>query len=253
MRKLLTTILLFTSLAIFGQEAQETKLIVRTKAKDAKFIGSSMGGSMIIIRDAITDEVLAKGLTKGGTGNTQAIMRDAKERYTPIHEGSAFFETSLGLTKPLFVNIEAIAPVNHESRIISSTQVWLIPGKHMDEQGLILEIPGFVLDGLYPQAHQGFSIEKDKTITLKANMVMMCGCTISEEGLWDSNNMEVEGMVYVNGQYWQTIIFKNNGEPNTFTSDLSLEKTGTHEVIITAFDPKTKNSAVDQLNFRVSN
>jgi len=253
MRKLLTTVLLITSFAVVAQEAQETKVIVRTKAKDAKFIGTSMGGSMIRIKDALTGELLAKGLTKGGTGNTDAIMRTPKERYTPIHEGSAAFETTLTLTKPTFVNIEALAPVNHESRVLSTTQVWLLPGKHMDEQGIIMEIPGFVVNGLYPQTHQGLSISNDQTLELKANIVMMCGCTISEGGLWDSSGMEIQGMIYVNGEYWQTVKFNYSGTPNTFTYDLPLEKTGAHEVIITAFDPRTNNTGVDQLNFRVTN
>lgn len=251
MKNLLTLLVLLTYFSVSAQEAQDTKIIVRTKAKDAKFIGTSMGGSMIIIRDAMTKEILAKGLTKGGTGNTQAIMKDAHERYTQFHEGSAFFETSLMLEKPVFVNIEALGAANHESSVMTTTQVWLIPGKDMDEQGIILEIPGFVLDGLYPQTHQGFSIEKDGTIELKANMVMMCGCTISEGGLWDGSQMEVQAQVYVNGEFWKSVDMSNTGT-NTFTADLLLEKTGGHEVIITAFDPKTKNTGVDQLNFRVS-
>lgn len=252
MKKLLITLLLLSCYTAFAQEAKDTKVIIRTKAKDAKFIGTSMGGSMIMIKDAMTGEILAKGLTKGGTGNTQKIMRDTKERYTQIHEGSAFFETTLRLQKPIFVDIEALGAANHESRVLTTTQVWLIPGKNMDGQGIILEIPGFVLDGLFPQAHQGFSIEKDKTIELKANMVMMCGCTISEGGLWDGSQMDVQAGVYVNGEFWKTIKMSNTST-NTFTANLTLDKPGSHEVIITAYDPRTKNTGVDELNFRVSN
>jgi len=252
MKNLLITVFLITCFTVLGQEAKDTQVIVRTKAKDAKFIGTSMGGSMIIIRDALTNEILAKGLTKGGTGNTEAIMKTPKERYTDIHSGAAFFETSLRLSAPLLATIEAIAPVNHESRVMTSTQVWLIPGKHMGEQGIVLEIPGFVIDGLYPQTHQGFSLANDKTIEVKANLVMMCGCTISPNGLWDGNQLEVEAHIYVNGAYWKTEKMKNSAD-NTFTFDLELEKTGSHEVVITAFDPLSKNTGADELNFRVSN
>lgn len=252
MKYLLLTIFMMTSISLLGQEAKETKVIVRTKAKDAKFIGSSMGGSMIMIKDALTGELLAKGLTEGGTGNTQAIMNTPKERYDESHVGAAAFETTLSLTEPLFVDIQALGPVNHESRVMSSTQVWLIPGKHLDEQGIILEIPGFVIDGLYPQTHQGFSLNEQKSVEIKANMVMMCGCTISPNGLWDGNMMEIEAHVYVNGEFWKTLPMTNT-EENTFTANLTLEKTGSHEVVITAFDPLSKNTGVDELNFRVSN
>ncbi len=253
MKNFLITVFLITCFTALGQEAKDTKIIVRTKAKDAKFIGTSMGGSMIIIRDAMTNEVLAKGVTEGGTGNTELLMTTPKERYTEITEGAASFETSISLQKPLFVTIEAISPVNHEeARVVSQTQVWLVPGKHMDGEGIILEIPGFVVDGLFPQTHQGFSIEKDKIVALKANIVMMCGCTISEGGTWDSETMEVEAAIYVNGDYWKTIPMTIAGE-NTFTATLTLEKTGSHEAIITAYHPISKNTGVDQLNFRVSN
>lgn len=253
MRNLLITALLICCFSAFSQEAQDTKIIVRTQAKDAKFIGSSMGGSMIIIRDAQTNEVLAKGLTEGSTGNTEVIMNTPRERYTPIAFGAAAFEAHISLQKPLFVTIEALSPVGHEeARVAAQTQVWLIPGKHIDGEGLILEIPGFVVDGLYPQTHQGFTIEKDGTVELKANIVMMCGCTISEGGLWNSNDMEVEASIYVDGVFWKTMRM-NNPTDNTFTSELALEKTGNHEVIITAYHTISKNTGVDQLYFRVSN
>ncbi|WPZ10634.1 hypothetical protein [Roseivirga spongicola] len=253
MRNLLITVFLISCFTVYSQEAQDTKITVRTKAKDAKFIGSSMGGSMIIIRDAQTNEILAQGLTEGGTGNTDAIIKTAHERYTPIAYGAAAFEASISLQKPLFVTVEALSPVAHkEARVVAQTQLWLIPGKHIDGEGLILEIPGFVVDGLYPQTHQGFSIEEDKRVELKANIVMMCGCTISDGGLWDSNDMDIEASVYVDGEFWKNIPMQNPSE-NTFTANLTLEKTGNHEVIITAYHRISKNTGVDQLYFRVSN
>lgn len=252
MKNLLIPLFLISCFTVIAQEAKDTKIIVRTKAKDAKFIGSSMGGSMIIIKDAMTSEVLAKGLTEGGTGNTDVIMNNPHERYTPIGFSAAAFEAHLLLQKPLFVTIEAIAPVNHDSRVIAQTQTWVIPGKHLDGDGIILEIPGFVVDGLFPQTHQGFSIEKDQSVELKANIVMMCGCTISDGGIWNANEIEVEAAVYVDGTYWKTIAMSLVDE-NTFTANLNLEKTGSHEVIISAYHPSSKNSGVNQLNFRVSN
>ncbi len=253
MKNILLTALLFICFSSFGQEAKDTKIIVRTKAKDAKFIGTSMGGSLILIRDAQTDEILAKGLTEGGTGNTDLIMNTPIERYNNIGEGAAKFEFTINIAKPKLLTIEAYAPANQKnSSVFAQTQVWLIPGKDIDGDGIILEIPGFVIEGLYPQTHQGFSIENDKAIELKANMVMMCGCTISDGGLWDSNEIEVEALIYVNGEYWKTIDMSLS-TTNTFTANLNLEKTGSHEVIITAYHSKSKNTGANQINFRVSN
>jgi hypothetical protein len=58
--------------------AEQTEIIVRVLAKDSKFVGTSMGGMRIIRRDAHTGEILATGLTQGGTGNTKLIMMRTK-------------------------------------------------------------------------------------------------------------------------------------------------------------------------------
>jgi hypothetical protein len=58
--------------------AEQTEIIVRVLAKDSKFVGTSMGGMRIILRDAHTSEILATGLTQGGTGNTKLIMLRTK-------------------------------------------------------------------------------------------------------------------------------------------------------------------------------
>lgn len=148
MKALILSVLLAISLTL---QAQETKVVVRAKAKDAKFIGSSIGGAMIIIKDANTGELLAKGMTSGSTGNTTKIMKEAHVRHQRITEAStAKFETSLNIDAPTFVTIEVLAPANAiQSQVKAQTQVWLIPGKHLEGEGIIIEIPGFVIDVCY--------------------------------------------------------------------------------------------------------
>lgn len=156
--------------------ATETRLVVRAKAKDAKFIGTSMGGALVIVRDSDTGEVLAKGLTAGTTGNTNTLMREPLERgKTLADEESAKFETSLDLDEPLFVTIEVSGPqAQRQSRVTSTTQVWLIPGKHLEGDGVIVELPGFSIDVLQPQAHQSFKLENGEAqIPTQLNLVMM--------------------------------------------------------------------------------
>lgn len=58
---------------IMISEATQTKITVRAKAKDAKFIGSTMAGALVVIKDSDTGEVLAKGFTTGGTGNIEVL------------------------------------------------------------------------------------------------------------------------------------------------------------------------------------
>ncbi len=48
-------VLLFASIHTY---AIETRIIVRAKAKDAKFLGSSIGGAQVIIKDKLSGQIL---------------------------------------------------------------------------------------------------------------------------------------------------------------------------------------------------
>jgi len=60
-----------------GAWAEPTDIVVRVLSKDAKFIGTSMGGMQVTLRDAHTGEILATGLTRGGTGDTKRLMHES--------------------------------------------------------------------------------------------------------------------------------------------------------------------------------
>ena len=60
--------------------------MIRAKANDAKFIGSSIGGAKIIVRDAVTGEILDQGMTSGSTGNTDKLMKQPQERGKALSE-----------------------------------------------------------------------------------------------------------------------------------------------------------------------
>ena len=61
--------------------------------------------ALISLGDSQSGELLAKGLTKGGTGSTGLIMNTQKERYMEISEGVAAFEATMSISKPQLVTI----------------------------------------------------------------------------------------------------------------------------------------------------
>jgi len=249
-------ILFISSLLIASLSAQNTTLVVRAKAKDAKFIGSSMGGALILVRNADTGELLAQGLTTGSTGNTGLIMSTPHERYTQLaDERTAKFETELDLTEPTFVTIEAHAPYTKRgSRVVASKQVWLIPGKDMDGDGVVLEIPGFIIDILEPQTHRSLSVPDLDSgfLTVRANMVMMCGCTISDGGLWDGSKIEVRAIIKRDEQKLGQYPMQITDTANIFEGRIPLTEPGSHEIIVYAYDPRTKNTGVAKVNFNLN-
>lgn len=126
-------------------EAVQTHLTVRARSKDAKFIGTSMGGALITIKDSETGKVLAEGLTAGGTGNTQKIMIEPKTRFGRIaDDATAKFETVIDISEPTLLTVDVDAPYGLKPNMVrSSTQIWMIPGKDITGDGLIVEVPGF--------------------------------------------------------------------------------------------------------------
>lgn len=231
--------------------AQETEVMVRVKSKDAKFIGSSIGGAKILIRNAETGELLASGMTSGSTGDTKLIMQQAHSRNQRLtDEKTAGFNAKLDLEKPVFVTVEAYAPYNQkQARVMSSTQLWLFPGKDITGDGLVLEVPGFVVDILSPQTHE--RISEESKIEIKANVVMMCGCPITPDGIWDSNQYEINAVLSRDGTKVRELELEPAEKPSTFSAETSLEP-GLYELLIYAYDPTSGNTGVDRTNFIVN-
>lgn len=244
--------LLFVSLNAF---ATETKLMVRARAKDAKFVGSSIGGAHVIVRNTLNGEILAEGHTTGSTGNTNLIMKSAHERYTQLSDDkTAGFLAVVDIEEPTLVRVEVLSPVHKKNaRIQASTELWLIPGKDILGDGIVIEIPGFVVDILTPNTHQYIALESipQSGLPIEAHIVMMCGCPIEAGGIWDSNLMEVKAMVKKEGQTVAEVPLKNPAQ-NNFQGVVPVSEAGYYQITVYAFNPQTGNTGVDIVNYVVT-
>ncbi|WP_193163039.1 hypothetical protein [Microbulbifer hainanensis] len=228
-----------------------TKIVVHARAKDAKFIGTSMGGALVRIRDADSGRILAEGLTRGSTGNTEKIMQQPHMRYGSISEGAAEFSTTLNISEPVFLTVEVLAPHSkRQAQVLAQTQTWLVPGKPIDGDGLIVEIPGMVVDVLAPQTHS-VAATGDSPFEIRANVVMMCGCPLTAGGLWDGDKLEVAAIIKKDGRPLKTVPLKMQEQANTFVGTLPSAAPGVYQLLVYAYDPRSKNTGVDQTTFIV--
>jgi hypothetical protein len=235
-------------------EAVQTRVVVRAKAKDAKFIGSTMGGALVVIRDSDTGEVLARGFTSGGTGDTRKIMMEPLKRgVSVIDKSAAEFEAVLDISEPKLVTIAVSAPYAQRQSLAQNTvQVWLIPGKDITGDGIIVDVYGFSVKVLLPQPHELLRLDGGRiTVPVRANVVMMCGCPVTAGGLWDADKYEVKAFVKHDGKTVVTIPLAYANRPNTFEGTLEVTGKGVYEVTVYAFDPATGNSGVDRTTFMV--
>lgn len=228
----------------------QTNVMIRAKAKDAKFIGTSVGGAKILVRDALTKELLAEGVTSGSTGNTEKIMKEPKARYQDLSENNtAGYLAQLDIKSPTFIEVEAYAPIHKRQAIVkSTTQLWVIPGKDIMGDGVVLEIPGFIIDILSPQTHE--RIPGGVSTEIKANIVMMCGCPVEEGGLWNASNFQIKAVVEAEG-FFKEVALQQTEKSSTFSGNIDLSK-GNYTITVYAFDPKTGNSGVDITNIIIN-
>jgi hypothetical protein len=142
----------------FSTEKIPTKVIVHVVSRDAKVIGSGVGGAFVRIKNLETGEILAQGKQEGGTGDTDRIMVQPRRRGETIYgtPGSAHFEAKIPLDRPTRVEIDAEAPLGYPQAIQrGSKTLTLIPGEDVLGEGLIIELNGLIVNILSPSPKEG--------------------------------------------------------------------------------------------------
>ena len=139
----------------FSADKISTKVIVRVVSKDAKVIGSGVGGASVRIKNVETGEILAEGKQLGGTGDTDRIMVQPRRREEVLYGTSdaAFFQADLLLDKPTQVEIYTEAPLGFPHNIQKGSKtLTLIPGKHILGEGVVIVLNGLIVNILNPSS-----------------------------------------------------------------------------------------------------
>lgn len=266
---ILASVLLLS--AYSEMSAQATRLVVRARAKDAKFIGTKHAGAygnvLVKVSDAASGKVLAQGITTGDSGDTKLLLETSLSRYQRItNDSTARFEADITLDEPTLVTISLAVPANKkfakesaksgfsykgEAATISSTQVWLIPGKPLNQEGIIVEIPGLVVD--IEQNEKVFKLAdiQQNKLNFKSHLALQCGCVITSGGLWDADVIEVKGTLKLAGKKVGDAAFKLTG-PSLYEGAFdNITQKGKYELKVYAYDSKTKNTGLDTIYFEV--
>jgi hypothetical protein len=243
-----------TALFATNAAAEPTDITVRVLGKDSKFIGSSMGGARVIVRDAGTGEILAQGVTSGSTGDTERIMGPQDDaRGVRSSDGAAKFVATLDLDAPRLIEVEAYGPLAQPQAAQRATATqWVVPGRHISGgDGWVLELPGYVVDVLAPPAHVKLPPET-ASVELRANVALMCGCPITPGGLWDADTLEVKALIKRNGTVLPPIDLAYAGETSQFKGAVPVFGAGLYDVTVYAHNPDNGNTGLDRTTFVVS-
>ena len=234
--------------------AVPTRLAVHVISKGGKFVGTSLGGALVTIRDADTGELMARGVTAGSTGDTAKIMRDPRPHHAPIStEGTAVFEATLDIDEPCRMEITAYGPLaQRQSANSASTTQWVVPGKHVTGgDGILLELRGFVVDVLEPPTHVYLRGAPQK-VNIRANVMMMCGCHITPGGLWDADALEMSVLLERDGKLIGTHPLQYADMPSHFEAHITADQPGAYQATVYVYNPATGNTGVDHTTFVVT-
>lgn len=237
-----------------------TQIDVRVIAKDGKYLGDDIGGALVTIHDAQTGELLARGRTRGGSG--QANLMDialTRAQVLPVDDASVF-TVSLDLDEPRLLKVTAYGPLAapQSANTVSLTQ-WVYPGKNLtggtQGGGLLLEIPGLVVQVLNPPTHF-LPVSAPEHIEIRANVTMMCGCPIGEgHPPWHPAQFEVTAVIREGEADSMTLPLAYDkdaphGAPSQFAGKWRVPKNETSQpqiyaITVYAFQQKTGNTGVD--------
>ena len=233
----------------------ETNFVVTVKAKDAKFVGTAMGGAQVIIRDRRSGDILVQGRTYGGTGDTKKIMDgDLKRDAVLVDENTAKFQFSMEIIEPIPVTISATGPLDQpQASATVSEDTILIPGKDYTQgNGIMLELPGFAVDILDPPANSSAKLDPEKPVPILVNVLKMCGCHIAPGSPWPLERYDVEVRIYKDDIFVTSAGLKYADKPGAYSHNIKIPLPGTYRLIVTAFDRVTKEAGMDATSFTLT-
>lgn len=229
--------------------AEPTSVTVHAISQDAKFIGDSMGGVEVVLRDAKTGKELAKGITAGDTGDTNKIMEAVGRSPMRTSPGAAHYSTTLDISVPTLVRVELRGPLGRPLTMQSAmSDRWLVPGiSAVAGNAWVVELPGLAIemDGIS-------TLTQGQATTLTAKVSLMCGCPIADGGLWDAADYQVVAILRQKGQPTERIPMFFSVAPGQFTGTMLPNFSGKGELWIIARNKRTGNTGAASFPIRIS-
>lgn len=250
MIKSIVTLLVALGLLSSAAVAEPTEVVVRVISQDAKFVGDSMGGAEVILSDAKNGQILAKGITSGGTGDTDKIMAAKGRSPARASDTAASFRTTIDIKRPLLVRVEIKGPLGFPKTMQRATsERWLVPGQNaVVSDGWVVELPGLAVRLIDPVP---VAFIREQKHVLTAEVQLMCGCPITPAGLWDSANYEVSAQVRHDGKLREVVLLPFSAAPGRFAASWTPKTKGKADLIIIARNRTTGNTGVLTERIRV--
>lgn len=241
--KLNLFLLLASLTAVSPLHARPTEIVVRVMSQDAKFVGDSMGGAEVVLRDAKSGTIFAKGVTSGSTGDTEKIMAPKGRSPNRASEPVAAFRTAIDINRPTLVRVEIKGPLGFPKTMQRAvSERWLVPGQTAGGgEGWVVELPGLAVRMVSPTPSL---FKRGQSNAMTAEVQLMCGCPITPGGLWDSAHYDVRAEVRQGGVLREEVALPFAAVPGRFATNWTPNISGKADLIIIAHNRVTGNTGV---------
>jgi hypothetical protein len=201
-------------------------------------------------------------------------LRDTakREKLKPvIYESkadSAMFETTLNITRPTRIIVEAHGPLTPTQATASAaTSAWVFPGEDMTGDGIVLELRGIIVDSPSLKDKEIKISEAKDGITVPFSMKMLCGCIIVPAGQsgipWEAEGYKVTTQAYYKGKLYYEDVKTSDKlyiAPSQFETKVPLPedlpsgafKKERVKVRIMSFQQSQDNSGMDEFSVYLS-
>lgn len=226
---------------VSDEEAVPTRITVRVASNDAKLLQDPVGGARITIRNAETGTVLDEGVQRGNSGSTERIMRQPHRRGEAIYttSGAAQYEATLPLTEPTRIEVIAEAPLDYpQAQQLASKTLWVMPGQHIEGDGLVLTVHGFIVEVLAPSPQEA---QPGAEVTVRSRVRMLCGCPTEPGGLWDADRYTITAQLLRDGEVVAEAPMAFAGTTSEYEAALTVPNAGATTMRVLAEDAERVN------------
>lgn len=251
MRLFITAMLFFMALATMAltpAQAEDTDVAIYVKERGGTFIGTSMGGARIVIRDKITDDIIYDGITIGEPGDAEKLVGEKHGRDDVIvADDTAKLEFSLDLFQPMPVTITATGPLSQPQSLVSVTKDFiLLPNRdYTAENGILLELSGLVVDIAKPAAGEAIPFDAEVPVDINVNVSTISGGMPATDGHWTLDRYVMQTHIYKDARFISSVPLEYSGAPGRFYTKLKIPKSGTFQIVVTVTDKYTKETGMD--------
>jgi hypothetical protein len=229
-----------------------TNIDVRVIAKGGKFLGDDVGGAIVTIKNAQTGELLASGNTSGGSGDVNLMNISINRTQTYPTDDASAFSAAIPLDEPCLLEVTAWGPKGglQSANKVTATQ-WMVPGLDITGgDGLLLEIPGLMVQAMQPATHTNLTAAATNTVNFLANVTMMCGCPIAVGTPWDPSLFQVGVLVQqLGGTVTAEFPLTYTGTTSQFSGSYTIPGPGNYSAVIYAYQPGNGNSGMARVSF----